>query len=326
MASIELLEGVVTRVRGPEIGQVTQKILIDALVADQGYEVRGIQVHLKKNFQERMIPGSRILFYRDTSANFKFAMLLTDPPTDLISPPIWVDSIEDESDSGRPTFEDGDVAFSARGRLDAFIPTLGSTLWLKNNGDAFLSSGSQSQKISVNDSTDSVDIQGSDIDISTIGNTVTTHSLTFSTSLAGLTSSTWGLKNPVTGIFTSGINISNVGSINIGVFDPVLGTSISGLGYSFLTQSLTLTSVTTTITSANINLTGLLSALGNTSITGSFGVTGNSSLTGNLSVSGIVTLPAIPSTLFVGVTPGFTGTVTTPTSITVINGIVTAVT
>jgi len=332
---IEWIEGTVTRIERPKEGSDDKRIFLEAAATQEGYPVKKIQLHTKSNFQENVQEGSKILFYRDSASVYKFGMLLSDPVP--ISSPIWLDAVLDEVTTGEITFQPGEVALRALGDNQEFIPTQGGFLWLTNAGDGLLSSGSLSQAISVNDSSDSVDIIGNNIDISVIGNEVVTHTLTFDTSTVGLTSSTWGLANPLTGIFTSGIHISSVGSISIGTFDPILETSISGFGYNALTQATSIKSTATSITAASISLKGITSITGDTSVigtasiegatsvTGNLGVVGNTSLAGNLGVTGIVTLPAIPGTILVGTLPGFTGTVAPPTSITVVNGIVVAV-
>lgn len=336
---LEWIQGTVFKVNDPKSDDPFELHTLDVIDDEQGYLISRVQIPVINAIQDLPAEGSTVLIYRDSSAVYKMAVKVTDPRP--ISSPIKDQTAKDIIATGERTFLPGEVAFAALGDDSTFLPTQGSTLWLKNSGDAALTSGSYGQCISVNDSTESVDIEGTNVGLQATGNDIATHTLVLETNELGFTSSTWGLANPLTGIFTSGINISSVGSIAIGVFDPVLGISISGFEFNNLLQSTRVTSVSHSVTAARINMAagvfdveaGSIGFLGFTSVKGAFGVTGTTDLVGNVDIVGISTfvgnmiLPAVANGIItVGGVPGFTGTVATPTSITVVNGIVIAVT
>ncbi len=354
---LEWIQGRVIEVQQPKKDDPFEATTLDVLDEEQGYLIRGVQTPVTVADQSVPTPGSTVLIYRDSTASYKYVLTVNDPRP--VTSPIKDATAKDIIDTGEITFEPGERAFQAAGTDKTFIPTPGGTLWLKNSGDALLSSGSKGQCISANDSTESIDIEGSNIEILATGNEIATHSFELNTSVTGFTSSTWGVKNPLTGIFTSGIDIPSTGSINIGTFDPVLGVLISGFGFNNLTKFTSVLSVRHSITAANIALTGITSITGTTSITGAtsvtgiFSVTGATTLTGVLSASGLASftggadiqgglavqgatslagvLSVVGATsflgpIFVGIVPGITGVATAAQTVTFVNGIATLIT
>lgn len=202
----------------------------------QNIEITNVQMHLKDNFQERPLKktptssGSTIAFYRDSAATAKYGFLLRDPVP--ISSPIAIETAILAAQSSDLLFEEGEVAFKARGEDALLTPTPGANLWLRNSGDGLLSSGSYSQRVAVSDSTDSVDIEGTNVDIYSHGNILTTHAIHIDCDSFGVTSLSLGIKNPTTGVFASRLHSDMFGGFTIGLADPVLDTLLSGLSYT----------------------------------------------------------------------------------------------
>lgn len=240
-----------------------------------------------------------------------------------MSNPIWASNT-----TSTVFFEPGELALRAVGTDATEFPQPGALLWLKNSGDAFLYSGSLTQYISVSDSTESIDINGSSINLESNTNIAAIQAFNITTNSLGLSSSRWGLKNPLTGVFANSISISTVGTINIGLQDPLLGTLLSGISFSTipslsapLVPNVSVIGLSINMTAAQISLTGLTSFTGNvniagattingaTSITGATSVTGSTSITGNLGIifptvfsfTGVV-LPNTPATSAIGAT------------------------
>lgn len=196
----------------------------------QNISISDVQMHIKDTFQERPPVGSTIAFYRDTAATAKYGFLLRDPRP--IASPIANETAVLGALSGTLLFESGEVALKARGTESFPIDTPGANLWLRNSGDGFLISGSFTQRVSVSDSTDSVDIEGTNVDIYSHGNLLATHAIHIDCDTLGITSMSIGLKNPTTGIFASRIKSDIFGAFSIGLADPVTDSLLSGFSYS----------------------------------------------------------------------------------------------
>lgn len=199
----------------------------------QGVEIRNVQMPLVSSQQNLPKIGSRIAFYRDTAATAKFGILLSDPRP--ISSPISIETADKAVQDGEPVFNQGEIALSALGDDDGFSSTEGGILWLRNTGDASLISGSYQQKIIASDSTDSVDIQGTNIDIHVDGNVIASHFINMdSQAFTGITSLSLGLRNPTTGVYVTRLKCDQLGAFTLGAEDPVLGTLLSGISYNLI--------------------------------------------------------------------------------------------
>lgn len=292
----------------------------------QNIEISGVQMPLRSGQQDKPKLGSIIAFYRDTAATAKFGFLLSDPKP--IGSPIAIETAMKAAQDGEKVFVEGEVALSALGDDDGFNATEGGQLWLRNTGDAILASGSYQQRIMASDSSDSVDIQGSNIDIYAQGNLISTHFFNIDTqSFSGITSLALGLRNPVTGVYITRLKCDSFGAFTLGAEDPALGSLISGISYNLvpslplgpfivpevklmsvpLLSQLTVNPLGTSINGPTINLAGpaalvgasapatlvnILSALtqitGLVDIVGATAITGATFIQGNTAITGAV--------------------------------------
>lgn len=196
-----------------------------------GVQIDDVQMHIKDSIMELPGKGSIIAFYQDSAATAKYGFLLSDPrPT---GSPIAVETAIKAAQSGEPIFQQGEIAFGALGDRDLFLPAKGARLWLRNTGDGVLFSGSYQQRVVVSDSSDSVDIEGTNVDIYTHGNFLATHAIHIDTNTSGVTSMTLGLKNPTSGVFLSHLNSDSLGGWSIGIPEPTgyINDVLSGFTY-----------------------------------------------------------------------------------------------
>lgn len=313
------------------------QLIVNALIN----RVHGLQqVHIK---------GSKVLVYRTYNNQARVILNLDDQPAQS---PIWKDNT-----SASTYFQPGEVAVRASGDPTSNIPQDGGLLWCKNSGDVSLYSGSMTQKLSVSDISQSVNLSGNNISLATNTSFKANHVFTLSTDLIGLPSSRWGIQNPITGIFTNSISISEMGTINlnvtpllstinIGVSIPVLGTnpfdpplpfSLGDITETVLVSGIQFTTVPSTtnptLVDGGISLIApgvsiaatQISLAGGVTLKGLFDITGATTLKGLFNVVGSVdsTLGYSSNSI-----PGVTGAfVIHPGSvITVVGGIVTLVT
>lgn len=199
----------------------------------QNVEVTGVQMPLRVSHQDKPKEGSVIAFYRDSAATAKFGFLLSDPRP--IRSPIAIETAEKAAQDGEKVFNEGEVALSALGDDDGFQITEGGQLWLRNSGDAILASGSYQQRIMASDSSDSIDIQGTNIDIYNQGNLITHHFFNIdSEAFTGISSLSLGLRNPITAAYITRLKCDSFGAFTIGAEDPALGTLLSGISYNLV--------------------------------------------------------------------------------------------
>jgi hypothetical protein len=267
--------------------------------------------------------------------------------------------------TGEPTFFPGEVAVAALGNHDDFPPTEGGLFWAKNCGDCSMYSGTMANQISVCDSSDSVEIFGNTVTIQGTGLLTGTHAFVIRPDLLGATTSTWGYKDPVLDTFVSRIEIGDVstgGAISLGIADPTDLLLLSGISYNPIpglttplapqitlrarlgASELSVNPLGTkivgptliglienalSISAPIINLTGTFTTEGLSTFIGNVAIKGATEIGGNLLVGGLaefvgaVYLPRI----FVGKTPGVSGTFTASGGITVVvtNGIITSI-
>jgi len=232
--------------------------------------------------------SSKVLVYRTYNDQARIIHVLED----LQPHPIW-----SFNDSNTTYFQAGEVGIQAIGDVNSSVPQDGGSVWCQNSGDVTIYSGSLTQSIAVSDTLQEVNIAGTTVSMATNTSAVATQALTITTDATGLSSSQWGIQNPTTGVFLNSISISSLGTINLGISDPILGTLISGLSYTSVPSiSQPLAGLTLigpgsiSLTALEIDLTGLLSIKGNTTILGALTVTGVTSITGNLGVVGALSI------------------------------------
>ena len=229
---IQFFEGYVSRINRPQKGASDNSTSL-SVQTTMGFEVQEVQLPITVSRQEQYKIGSKILFYCDSASIAKFVCLLSDPTP--VSSPIDRDTAEDEIETGEQTFLPGEVAIQAAGNDDDFPPTEGGLFWAKNCGDVSLYSGTMANQISVNDSSDSVDIFGNTLTIQGTGLLTGTHAFVIRPNLLGATTSTWGYKDPVLDTFISRIEIGDVssgGAISLGITDPLNLVLLSGISYN----------------------------------------------------------------------------------------------
>lgn len=293
----------------------------------QNIEIDNVQMLLKSGHQEKPAKGSLIAFYRDSAATAKYGFLIRDALP--LHSPIAIDTADLAIQDSELVFNEGEIALSALGSDDGFNINEGGQLWLRNTGDAILVSGSYQQRIMASDSSSSIDIEGTNIDIYTQGNLISSHFLNIATeSLVGTTSMALGLRNPTTGIYITRLKCDSLGAFTFGAEDPLLGTLLSGISYNLvpgipsplivpeiklmsvpLLSQITVNPLGTTINGATITLGGaatlsssipapaikvsVISAL--TSVTGVVSVTGATSITGPTSITGATSITGFTS-------------------------------
>lgn len=226
------LEGEVLEVIEPLPGE-EQVYRFSVRELSKGFQIDDVQMHIKDSFMELPQEGSIIAFYQDSAATSKFGFLLSDPrPT---ASPIAIETAVKAAKDGELVFQKGEIAFGALGNKDnLFFPVKGARLWLRNTGDGVLFSGSYQQRVVVSDSSDSVDIEGTNVDIYTHGNFLTTHAIHIDSNTLGVTSMTLGLKNPTTGLFLSHLNSDTLGGWSLGIPEPtgIINDVLSGFTYN----------------------------------------------------------------------------------------------
>lgn len=312
-------------------------VIVRRPVAHQGTKVTGVQLPLVTGIQQRVQKGSKVTFYRDSSASAYFGQLSSDPPP--ISSPITHETAALALEDGEIVFDAGEIALAAGGSEASevsslgMIPKLGGYIWLKNTGDAFISSGNGLQKMDCSESSDAVNITGNNINIQANGNLAFTHAFNIDSDLVGLTSSSWGLMNPSTGIFANRININTAGAITIGLPDPVLDSLLSGFSYNLtpgipgplivpeckiksvdLLSEITVNPLGTSINGGLISISGAVPLTGTvatpaakvsitsalTTITGLVDILGATGITGDVSIDGVTTI--VGATTITGLT------------------------
>jgi len=235
---IQWYEGIVTKLEKSGPGEPDQGFHVTAISADGSIQASKIQIPIKNSYQEQLQIGSKILFYRDSSATAKFVSLLSDPPP--IASPINRSTFFEDILSGEDTFEPGEIAIQAKGKPDDFIPVDGGLLWVKNCGDITLYSGDYAQSVSVNESTNGVTISGNTIDLTLTGTLALTHGITLESNDIGSSGLSLGQRDTLTGSYLSSLKISSLGSIRLGLTEPltellvgpiVPGVLLSGISY-----------------------------------------------------------------------------------------------
>jgi hypothetical protein len=303
----------------------------------QGVQIENVQMPLINGQQVRPPSqadtggrGTRIAFYRDSAATAKFGFIISDPTP--LHTPIQYDTAALESSQNSPVFSPGEVAFAAQGVNTDTTINDGGLLWLRNSGDACLISGTFNQRVYCSDSSNSIDIEGTQIDIYTHGNAIATHFFAIQDNL-GITSLSLGMRNPLTGIGYTTLNCNSDGSFDIG---DSLG--LSGFTYNlvadlpFVTEvpQISLTSVPLlseliinplglTVFGPKIALSGIMTIDGATTITGDTSITGDVSIIGDTDIEGLVSVKGdvaitgdigLVGILSINEVPGFTGSVT----------------
>ena len=215
MSTLAWYEGQVTAIREPDLGSQTRSCT--AWVVSEGYTISNIQLPLVVSNQTKVGIGDKIVFYRDSSASARYAFSISDPTpigqlNGTVSQPISIETAGLALQTGEDNFESGEWAASARGSSAAALPTSGAFIWLKNNGDGFLCSGSYNNKIEVSDSTGSTDITGTTLDIYAQGNLIYTQAINFAQDLLGNITLNMGQRNPTTGVFLSSLSCGFDGS------------------------------------------------------------------------------------------------------------------
>jgi hypothetical protein len=316
----------------------------------QGVEIRNVQMPLRSSQQDLPRVGSRIVFYRDTAATAKYAFLLSDPRP--IGSPISIETAVKAAQDGEPVFNQGEVAMSALGDDDGFNSSEGGQLWLRNTGDAILASGSYQQRVMASDSTDSIDIQGTNINIYTQGNLIATHAINIDTqAFTGISTLGLGLMNPVTGVYVTRLQCDTFGAWTLGAEDPLLGSLVSGISYNLipslplgpfivpeiklmsvpLLSQVTVNPLGTSINGATINIAGAAAITGVaapagvvnitsavTQITGAVDILGAVGITGQTSIEGATSIVGATSITGLTTIAGLLsiGTLALPTVIT----------
>jgi hypothetical protein len=266
----------------------------------QGIEIQGVQMPVINGMQIYPAPanpatgtrGTRIAFYRDSAATAKFGFILSDP-VPLHSPIVFdTATLALEQPNALP-FDYGEVALAAAGIDNAAGTNEGGQLWLRNTGDAALLSGSFMQRIVASDSSSSIDIEGTNVDIYGHGNLIATHFYAIDDVL-GVTSLSLGMRNPITGIGYTTLECHFDGSFTIGDSLGLSGIEynlVPSLPFVTLVPQISLTSVPLvselivnpkglTVFGPTIDLTGITSIDGATTITGATVITGATAITG----------------------------------------------
>lgn len=202
----------------------------------QNMTITDVQMHIKDNLQEKpkkrsaTASGSIVAFYRDSAATAKFGFLLSDPRP--IGSPIAIETAIQAAIENSLYFEEGEVALKATGSSDIVDATPGANLWLRNSGNGLLCSGTYKQRVVVSDESESVDIEGTNVDIYTHGNLLTTHGIHIDSDALGITSLSLGLKNTTTGVFLSRLKCDFSGAFSIGAPDPLTDSLVSGFSFT----------------------------------------------------------------------------------------------
>ena len=307
---------------------------VDVVLEEEQIIVKAL-INRTHGTQQVPLKNSKVLVYRTYNSQARIITLLDDQPNHS---PIWQDNTPSTS-----YFQPGEVAMRASGDPTSSVPQDGGLVWCKNSGDVTLYSGSMTQKFTVSDSFQGIVSKTNRLVLATNNSSIATHAFTLSTDLTGLSSSQWGIQNPITGVFFNSISISPLGTINLGLSDPLLGTLLSGISFTTIpsiTQPLAGISMIgpgeISLTAAQLTLRGLTSfegdfsingntsIIGNTSISGATSITGNTSIAGNASVAGSLNVSGVYSS---GGIPGLTGafTVHPGSIITLVGGIVVSV-
>jgi len=296
----------------------------------QGVEIQNVQFPLLSANQIRPAVGTKIAFYRDSAATAKFGFIISDPLP--IFSPIYYDTAALESEQGATVFDYGEVAMAAAGINTATSFNPGGKMWLRNTGDAMFISGSGVQRINASDSSNSIDIQGTNVDIYGTGNLLLTNFFNIKNTL-GITTLSLGLRNPITGIGYTTLEWNDDGSFDMG---DSLG--LSGISYNLIASlplvsevpQISLTSVPLvselivnplglTVFGPKISLSGIMTIDGATTITGDTDITGDVSITGDTDIEGLVSIKGdvaidgdigLVGLLSINEVPGFTGSVT----------------
>jgi len=330
---IQWYEGEILSIEQGIFGQMPRATVLELT---QGIEIRDVQLPLTSTFQQRLPSqtdtggrGTRIAFYRDSAATAKFGFVISDGLP--VHTPIIMDTAALEASQNAPCFAPGEIAISAQGIQTDTTTNEGGMVWLRNTGDAALISGSFTQRIYASDSSNSIDIEGTNVDIYSHGNLIATHFFGIKDEL-GVTSLSLGMRNPITGIGYTTLNCNADGSFDIG---DSLG--LSGITYNLvpdlpfvsevpqisltavpLESFLVVNLVGTQIVGADIGLTGVVAIDGDTSITGAVDITGDVSVTGDTDIEGLVSIKGdvaidgdigLVGILSINETPGFTGSV-----------------
>ena len=236
MNPLHWYEGVVTYVNDidPSTGTRTATIT----VAKEGRTIENVQLDQNSNFQTTVTAGDKVCFYADSDATAKFGFKSADGLPH--NTPIWLEFLLGGKKQG---FQPGELVLSARGTAqgvqligDAGFSdkSKGSFVWLRNNGDGQLVSGDRLQRISVQNSSKSIDIQGTNIDIYAKGNLLTTHAINIDSSLTGFTTLNIGCRNPGSGMWLTRLTCDFDGAWSLGAFDPLLGIQLGGFAYNLL--------------------------------------------------------------------------------------------
>jgi hypothetical protein len=347
---IQWYEGEIIAYTTPIFGQQPRATVQEL---SQGIEIQNVQMPVVNGQQIRPPSqadtggrGTRIAFYRDSAATAKFGFIISDPLP--LHTPIVIDTASLEASQNAPCFAPGEVAFAAQGVSTDTQINDGGMLWLRNSGDAALISGSFTQRIYASDSSNSIDIEGTNVDIYSHGNLIATHFFGIKDDF-GVTSLSLGMRNPISGVGYTTLECAADGAFSIG---DSLG--LSGIEYNlvaslpFVTNvpQITLTSIPlisylvvntegTLIFGPKIGLAGTTEITGDTTIIGKVDITGDTSIVGatsiegDTSIIGDTTVEGLFGVIGLGISvndiPGVSGTFILPTSITVVGGIVTAV-
>lgn len=277
----------------------------DAITVPQGIPVSNVRVPESRD-PVMLDPRTHVLIWILDSFGAIFVSKLIDPvgTTDLSRALIL-------QDDGTPFLEPGEKEILSKS---------GASIYLQNTGDIHLLSGHHTEKLNISSSDQSVSAEASYVELR--GNTGTLGvPLRPVIGVTSLGTARLGIE-PTTNVLPLKVVLHEIGLKIDG--DIVLRNAASNLHMSALGTidvlglSLSITAPTTSLTT-NLSTTGLFTSTAGASIVSNTpaGVTINT-----LSL----TLPATPLAIKVGVVPGFTGTVANPTSITVVNGIVVAVT
>jgi len=353
---IQWYEGIITAYNTPGLeANPVSRATVQELT--QGVLVTNVQMPVSSNKETLPPIGSKVAFYRDSAATAKFGFLLSDPLP--IFSPISIETASLSLTQPTPVFQNGEITLSALGTNTSTSITPGGRLWLRNQGDAILYSGSQSQRIEASDATDSIDIEGTNVDIYTHGNAVEQHYIHIDDTL-GVTSISLGQRNPTTGIPITRLECAFDGSFTLGAADPLLGILLSGISYNLVAavpsplivpqiqltalidvSTLTINPLSTSINSPIINLFGPAAAgisapadsvvinsatteiLGSVSIVGQTGIVGLTSIKGATSIVGNTSIIGI---LSINELPGLTTSVTVSgVTLSFVSGILVAV-